>query len=140
MNVIVPAMRTDAAADRVALVERYRAIRHDLPGDLTGRDLAADWLERHGLPTRRVEAWRYTDLRRVWDTRFEDAPAVDPARAAARLEALLSAHGLELDGPGALPQMVFVNGRAWGGCRRDARGRRSPASTRRRRRAIRSSR
>ena len=110
MNVSVSPMRTDAAANGGSTVERYRGLRHRLPGDPAARDAAADWLEQHGLPSRRVEAWRYTDLRRIWETRFEDMAAADPARAAVRLDAMLSAHGLDGDDPRTLPRLVFVDG------------------------------
>ncbi len=107
MNVIVPPARTETSnAD--GLIERYRAMRLELPGEPTARDLAADWLERHGLPSRRVEAWRYTDIRRVWETPFETAGTV-PERAAARLAGLLSTLGLAGDDAG-MPRLVFVDG------------------------------
>ncbi len=112
MNVISPVIapaRTEAAANTTLLIEQYRAIRHALPGDPAPRDLAADWLERHGLPTRRVEAWRYTDLRRLWEAGFVVAEPA-PERAATRLAALLTVCGLDIDGPAALPRLVFVGG------------------------------
>ncbi len=107
MNVIVPPARS-AIGNAGGLVEQYRAMRLELPGEPTARDLAADWLERHELPSRRVEAWRYTDIRRVWETPFETAGAT-PERAKARLGALLSTHGLA-DDAAALPRLVFVDG------------------------------
>ena len=108
MNVIVPPTRS-AAGNAGSLVEQYRAMRLELPGEPTARDLAADWLERHGLPSRRVEAWRYTDIRRVWETPFE-AAGTTAERAEARLHSLLSAHGLADAGDAALPRLVFVDG------------------------------
>ena len=109
MNIVLSPPPTEAAVNCAGLIERYRTIRHRLPGDPAARDLAADWLEQHGLPSRRVEAWKYTDLRRIWETRFETATP-DAERAAARLEAVLSSHGLQGDGASALPRLVFVDG------------------------------
>ncbi len=44
---------------------RYEGLRDRLPGDLATRDAAAEALRRSGLPGRRVEAWKYTDLRPI---------------------------------------------------------------------------
>ena len=51
----------------VALVDTYEARLSDLPGDagtLMARDRAVEAI-KGGLPTRRVESWHYTDLRRL---------------------------------------------------------------------------
>jgi Fe-S cluster assembly protein SufD len=48
------------------LIAEYEAARMRLPGDeavLTRRDKAFAAFEKSGLPHRRVEAWKYTDLR-----------------------------------------------------------------------------
>ncbi len=107
MNVIVAPARS-AVGNAGSLIEQYRAMRLELPGEPTARDLAADWLERHGLPSRRVEAWRYTDIRRVWETEFETGGS-SPEWAAERLRAVLSACGPEAHA-GDLPRLVFVDG------------------------------
>ena len=108
MNAIVPPARA-ATGNAADLVERYRTLRAGLPGDPAARELAADWLERHGLPTRRIEAWKYTDLRQVREGRFE-AVEMAPERAAALLDAVLSSCGLQADDAWAAPRLVFVGG------------------------------
>ena len=60
-----------------ALVEAFSARVAELPGDATvalARDNAVERLKA-GLPTRRIEAWHYTDLRRLLAT----VPAFDPS-------------------------------------------------------------
>jgi Fe-S cluster assembly protein SufD len=50
----------------VALTDAYTAQLGDLPGDgavLGRRDILFDDLKKAGLPTRRIEAWHYTDLK-----------------------------------------------------------------------------
>jgi Fe-S cluster assembly protein SufD len=47
-------------------------LRDRLPGDLRIRDAAADEFRRAGLPGRRVEAWKYTDLRPVAAASFHE--------------------------------------------------------------------
>ncbi len=42
---------------------RYRGLRNRLPGDMAARDAAAEAFRELGFPGRRVEAWKYTDLR-----------------------------------------------------------------------------
>ncbi len=53
-------------------------------GETAGRGPALDWLKERGLPTRRVEAWHYTDLR----SRMPDfpPPADKPEAAKASLD------------------------------------------------------
>ena len=74
MNVHANPMLTAA---ETALVEAFAERVAELPGDATvalARDNAVERLKA-GLPTRRVEAWHYTDLRRLLAT----VPAFDPA-------------------------------------------------------------
>jgi Fe-S cluster assembly protein SufD len=72
----IHASPTLTAAER-ALVEAFSARVAELPGDATvalARDNAVERLKA-GLPTRRIEAWHYTDLRRLLAT----VPAFDPS-------------------------------------------------------------
>ncbi|MFB2553261.1 Fe-S cluster assembly protein SufD [Ensifer soli] len=75
-------------AAETALVDAYVAQAGDLPGDgavVTARDTLLDDLKTAGLPTRRVEAWHYTDLR----TLLRAVPAFDPAAFVGRIEPLV---------------------------------------------------
>ena len=70
-----------------ALIDGFVARFSDLPGNeavIRRRDDAVERLKA-GLPTRRVEAWHYTDLRRLLAT----VPAYDPTASARPLPALL---------------------------------------------------
>jgi Fe-S cluster assembly protein SufD len=80
---------------------RYAEQRDRLPGDLRARDQAADAFRRAGLPGRRVEAWKYTDLRPVASTAF-----FEPSARRADCTALL-ARVPSIDGA----RLVFVDGR-----------------------------
>lgn len=63
MNMQTPNRQTVA---ETALIEAYNAQIGDLPGDgavFAARDKLIDDLKKAGLPTRRVEAWHYTDLK-----------------------------------------------------------------------------
>ncbi len=110
MNVILAAPRTDHPVNADGFLQQYQTVREHLAGDVAARDLAAAWLQRHGLPRRTAEAWKYTDLRRLWETRFETMPA-DAARASATLDAVLADAGLDTADGATLPRLVFVNGR-----------------------------
>lgn len=71
----------------IALVEAFAARVSDLPGDAgvtVNRDNAVEAL-KSGLPTRRIEAWHYTDLRRLLNT----VPAFDATAKPAALRPLL---------------------------------------------------
>lgn len=84
MNIHATPKLTPAEA---ALVEAFSERLADLPGDAgvaLRRDGAVEMLKA-GLPTRRVEAWHYTDLRRLLNA----VPAFDPAAAPATLRPLL---------------------------------------------------
>ena len=70
-----------------ALIDGFIARFSDLPGNeavIRRRDDAVEKLKA-GLPTRRVEAWHYTDLRRLLSV----VPGHDPATGARPLPALL---------------------------------------------------
>jgi Fe-S cluster assembly protein SufD len=62
---------TRLTAAETALIEAYNTQLGDLPGDgdvLAIRDRLLDDLKTGGLPTRRVEAWHYTDLKSLLRT------------------------------------------------------------------------
>jgi len=85
-----------------AFLGRYEGLRTRLPGARVAwvealRERAAAALRTQGFPTRRAEAWKYTDLASISSASFgepltsvEDAPAIPPA---------------------AHPRAVFVDGR-----------------------------
>lgn len=84
MNIQAANRPTPAEA---ALVEAYTAQLGDLPGDgavLGQRDVLFDDLKNAGLPTRRIEAWHYTDLKTLLRA-LPDATVVQPSKAVAPL-------------------------------------------------------
>lgn len=86
----------------IAFLGRYEGLRTRLPDARTPwvdalRERGAEAFRRTGFPTRRAEAWKYTDLAAVTGMTFgepltglDDAPALSPAHA---------------------PRAVFVDGR-----------------------------
>lgn len=80
---------------------RYTEQRERLPGETRVRDAAAAAFRRSGLPGRRVEAWKYTDLRPVASAAFQE-----PLDQCADCAALL-ARAPQIDGA----RLVFVDGR-----------------------------
>ena len=76
-----------------AFLARYEGLRERQTSARGIRDLAAESFRRMGLPTQRVEAWRYTGLRPLADIVWEEPltavdsevpfalPAIDAARA-----------------------------------------------------------
>jgi Fe-S cluster assembly protein SufD len=80
---------------------RYAGLRDRLPGDAATRDAAAAAFRHAGLPGRRVEAWKYTDLRPVAAAAFHEPLTLlaDCTGLRARIP--------QLDGA----QIVFVDGR-----------------------------
>ncbi|PWS34225.1 Fe-S cluster assembly protein SufD [Falsiroseomonas bella] len=95
-------MTAVATTGAAAFLGRYEGLRTRLPGARVAwvealRDKAADAFRAKGFPTRRMEAWKYTDLAAVTGAAFgepltsvDDAPALPP-----------TAH----------PRAVFVDGR-----------------------------
>jgi len=94
MNMQTPNRPTAA---ETALIDAYSAQIGDLPGDgavFAARDRLIDDLKNYGLPTRRVEAWHYTDLKALLrsvpaDTASAVAQAVAPMAADARVFSVL---------------------------------------------------
>ncbi|MFC5585981.1 Fe-S cluster assembly protein SufD [Nitratireductor kimnyeongensis] len=71
-----------------ALVDGYSSRFSDLPGDAevtVRRDEALELLKK-GLPTRRIEAWHYTDLRRLLSSVPEFKPVNDAEAVAPLIE------------------------------------------------------
>lgn len=70
-----------------ALVEAFSTRISDLPGDASVAERRDDAIEqvKAGLPTRRVESWHYTDLRRL----LNNVPAFDPSVEPALVEPLM---------------------------------------------------
>lgn len=71
-----------------ALCDAYDHAIGDLPGDgavLAARDVLISDFKDAGLPTRRVEAWHYTDLKAL----LRAVPAFDPAASAAKIAPLV---------------------------------------------------
>jgi FeS assembly protein SufD len=96
----------DASAQ---IVSYYNAIAVSLPGARNPavqklRDDAITSFAARGLPNRRVEEWKYTDLRAAIPQAFE--PAVDGAAATFDLDAVLGSLAA-VSGV----RLVFVNGR-----------------------------
>lgn len=76
------------SVSETALCEAYDHAIGDLPGDgavLAARDTLISDFKDAGLPTRRVEAWHYTDLKAL----LRAVPAFDPAASAAKTSPLV---------------------------------------------------
>lgn len=96
--------KTAPTAAETALSAQLAARAGDGPDWLqAARDKAAAALAERGLPNRRVEEWKYTDLRRLMG---EALPPADRAAAAALDVDLSTLPFATLEGPRA----VFVNG------------------------------
>ena len=81
----LPVVKTPADE---ALEAILKAAQGDLPGEGGFAALRAGAVadfEAHGLPTRRVEEWKYSDLKRVMPADLALAGAVDDAQIKARL-------------------------------------------------------
>ncbi|MDO9708286.1 Fe-S cluster assembly protein SufD [Paracraurococcus lichenis] len=84
-------------AGAAGFLHRFEGLRARLPGVRIPfverlREQAAEAFRAQGFPTRRVEAWKYTDLRPVTDAGFDEAltavdsaPDLPPAHGAARV-------------------------------------------------------
>jgi Fe-S cluster assembly protein SufD len=89
-------------------VEFFDSARSGLPGAGLGwlKALREDGIERFealGLPTPKLEAWKYTRLKPLEDTRYQPATDEDNMAALDTVPSLLP-------DPGGRPRLVFVNG------------------------------
>jgi Fe-S cluster assembly protein SufD len=84
-----------------AFLARFEGLRAQLPGDPAVRAAAAELLRDAGLPGRREEAWKYTNLRQLAEATFHE-----PLTRLDDCDALL-ARLPRLDAP----RLVFVDGR-----------------------------
>src|ERR1035437_5384286 len=55
-----------------ALLARFEGVRAQWPGDPAARAAAAELLRDAGLPGRREEAWKYTNLRQLAEANFHE--------------------------------------------------------------------
>ena len=104
MNVEVATIKTAA---ETALAHVYSAARRRLPGDAAiaaQRDAAFDVFAKAGLPHRRIEEWKYTDLRALMR---EAKPLAVPPDAAAKARAKSAG---ALLGDVEARRLVFVDG------------------------------
>lgn len=101
MNAKVTPIRSAA---ETALIERFSAAKAELPGFPLQREAAFARFAATGLPTRRVEAWKYTDLRGAMR---EAAPLAARPNEAETIVALKGPSPLA--GRGAVT-LSFVNG------------------------------
>ena len=81
-----------------AFLARYRGLRARLPGDVAVRDEAAQAFASGGLPSVKDEAWRYTSLRALAESAFQE-PLVDVSST------------VELGETLDAPRLVLVDGR-----------------------------
>jgi Fe-S cluster assembly protein SufD len=101
MNAEVRAMKTDAER---ALAAAYEAARDRLPGLAALRAEAFDRFASQGLPHRRVEEWKYTDLRALMREAYPLAPPPDAAAKARAKSAGAAFAGVDCR------RLVFVDG------------------------------
>jgi Fe-S cluster assembly protein SufD len=104
VNAEVAVIKTAA---ETALAQTFAQARDRLPGDdaiVARRDAAFDVFAKHGLPHRRIEEWKYTDLRALMR---EAKPLASPPDAAAKARAKEAGRLLgDLDAR----RLVFVDG------------------------------
>src|SRR4051812_7109256 len=96
-----------AKSDTRVSGEPFGSVRNRLPGTAKVADArreAFESYERAGLPHRRIEDWKYTDLRALMREVLPLAPAPDAA-ALARAAAALKLHAIE-----GLRKLVLVDG------------------------------
>jgi Fe-S cluster assembly protein SufD len=104
MNAEVRAMKTNA---ELALADAYASAKAALPGDgkvVALRDSAFHRFEVQGLPHRRIEEWKYTDLRALMREAKPLAGAPDAAAKARAKDAAAMVSDIEMR------CIVFVDG------------------------------
>lgn len=95
-----------------ALLERLlEQQRNALPGPFEPRRQALDAFLEKGFPTRRDEAWRYTDLKPIAEAEFETPSDPLPASLEDRVRERLAEVAPEpADGAARSPRLVLVDG------------------------------
>jgi Fe-S cluster assembly protein SufD len=104
MNAEVRAMKTNA---ELALADAYASVKAALPGDgkvVALRDSAFRRFDAQGLPHRRIEEWKYTDLRALMREAKPLAGAPDAASKARAKGAAAMVSDIEMR------RIVFVDG------------------------------
>src|SRR5688572_6083141 len=104
MNAEIRQMKTAA---ELALAESYASAKPNLPGDgkvVALREAAFKRFDAQGLPHRRIEAWKYTDLRALMR---EAKPLAGPPDAAAKARAKAAGRAI---GDMDARRLVFVDG------------------------------
>ena len=91
-------MNQPVATGADAFLSRFRGLVDRMPGDHTRREAAAVAFAAVGLPSRKDEAWRYTSLRGLADTAFQEP--LTEVSSAPILGALPD-----------LPRLVLIDGR-----------------------------
>lgn len=90
-----------------AIVESFVARMGRLPGNsatIHARDEAISAIKKGGLPTRKVEAWHYTDLRRL----MTDFPAYNPDASFTALEPIIDGSNRVVLGNGKLVEQADI--------------------------------
>jgi len=106
-------LRTVKTAAELSLAESYAAAKPKLPGDgkvIALRDAAFKRFDASGLPNRRIEEWKYTDLRALLRDAKPlaappDAAAKDRAKVAGRLLADFDARRLTFVDGAFVPEL-----------------------------------
>ncbi len=95
---------TTSGAD--AFLARYRGLRDRLPGEVSVRDAAAASFAASGLPSVRDEAWKYTSMRGLAESPFEEpltavgtAPDAAPTLDAPRIVLIDGRYQPDLSSP-----------------------------------------
>ncbi|MGB5801518.1 MAG: Fe-S cluster assembly protein SufD [Mesorhizobium sp.] len=105
MNMHLQPQRTQA---ETALIDAFGERQSFLPGDgavMSKRDESVEAI-KHGLPTRRIETWHYTDLRRLLTT----VPAYDDNARASALAPLVEGSPVLALLNGAVSKPVAIEG------------------------------
>ncbi|WP_137131211.1 Fe-S cluster assembly protein SufD [Rhizobium sp. FY34] len=106
MNMQTTSRQTAAES---ALIEAFGAQVGELPGNgavISARDRLVQDLKLNGLPTRRVEAWHYTDLK----TLIRNIPAAEPVAVIAAPAVLVDGAPVIVTNQGIADDKVSVDG------------------------------
>ena len=107
-------MRTPAES---ALIERFEAEKAGLPGAAAERAAAFERFKAKGLPSKRVEAYHYTDLRALMRQAPEagsEAVAAPRAPAGVTIQSLAEALAARLRAADAAPAVCWCGSHVYG--------------------------